>query len=74
MRHGIHTVIIPKDNEKDLEEIDQTVRKALNFVVVKNVETVLDVALAKNVVLDPAIIKEIPDDMKRKSRNHSIRQ
>ena len=25
-RSGIRTVIIPKENEKDLEEIDQTVR------------------------------------------------
>ena len=74
LRHGIHTVIIPKDNEKDLEEIDQTVRKALNFIAVKNVENVLDIALAKNVVLDPAIIKEIPEDMRRKSRSQGIRQ
>ena len=30
-RNGIRTVIIPKENEKDLEEIDQTVRAALRF-------------------------------------------
>ncbi len=45
MRHGVKTVIIPKDNERDLEEIDQTVRKALNFVMAQNVETVLGTAL-----------------------------
>ena len=45
LRFGVHTVIIPKDNEKDLEEIDQTVRKALNFICVSHVDTVLEAAL-----------------------------
>ncbi len=45
LRHGIRTVIIPKDNERDLNEIDQTVRKALNFVTAQTVDTVLDAAL-----------------------------
>ncbi len=45
LRHGIHTVIIPKDNEKDLAEIDQTVRKALNFIPVEHVDSVLQTAL-----------------------------
>lgn len=45
LRHGIHTVIIPKANEKDLNEIDQTVRRALNFVTVEHVDSVLQTAL-----------------------------
>lgn len=45
MRNGIQTVIIPADNEKDLDEIDQTVRKALKFVVVERAEQVLAEAL-----------------------------
>ena len=45
LRNGIHTVIIPKDNEKDLAEIDQTVRHALNFIPVEHVDTVLRNAL-----------------------------
>ncbi|MBR4194143.1 MAG: endopeptidase La [Oscillospiraceae bacterium] len=45
LRHGIKTVIIPQDNLKDLEEIDQTVRKALNFVLVRSADTVLETAL-----------------------------
>lgn len=32
LRNGVSTVIIPADNVKDLEEIDQTVRSMLNFV------------------------------------------
>ncbi|MCD7919886.1 MAG: endopeptidase La [Clostridiales bacterium] len=44
-RNGIKTVIIPADNEKDLEEIDQTVRKALQFCTAERVDTVLSAAL-----------------------------
>jgi len=45
LRNGVQTVIIPKENEKDLEEIDQTVRKALHFVPVDTVDAVFPVAL-----------------------------
>ena len=45
LRNGIYTVLIPAENEKDLEEIDQTVRAALNFVPVKQVDEVLANAL-----------------------------
>ena len=45
LRNGIKTVIIPQDNVKDLEEIDQTVRKALTFVPARSADTVLETAL-----------------------------
>ena len=45
LRNGVKTVIIPADNEKDLEEIDQTVRAALQFILVDHVEQVLSAAL-----------------------------
>ena len=45
-RSGIRTVIIPKENEKDLEEIDQTVRAALRFVTAETVNAVFAHALA----------------------------
>ncbi len=45
MRHGIKTVLIPRANEKDLTEIDQTVRRALNFVLVEHVDAVIQEAL-----------------------------
>ena len=45
-RNGIKTVIIPRDNEKDLEEIDQTVRRALQFILVDQAEQVLGAALS----------------------------
>ena len=45
-RNGITTVIVPADNEKDLEEIDQTVRTGLHFVTVEQVDEVLAEALS----------------------------
>ena len=45
-RNGIRTVIIPKENEKDLEEIDQTVRAALRFVTAETVDAVFAHALS----------------------------
>ena len=44
-RAGVKTVIIPKKNEPDLEEIEPKVREALEFVTVDRVEQVLEVAL-----------------------------
>ena len=39
-RNGLQTVLIPKDNVRDLEDIDQTVRAALRFVPVETVDQV----------------------------------
>ncbi len=46
-RAGIKTVILPKDNKKDLEDIPQNVLKDLQFVYVDHVDQVLKVALTK---------------------------
>ena len=74
LRHGISTVIIPKDNERDLEEIDQTVRKSLNFVVASHIETVLETALNHKTEMSTPMLSDIPGDVKNKARKPSIRQ
>ncbi len=45
LRGGIKTVIIPKDNEKDLVEIPDIVTKGMKIIPVKEVSEVLAVAL-----------------------------
>ena len=45
LRNGMKTVLIPADNMGDLEEIDQTVRAALKFIPVEQVDQVLSVVL-----------------------------
>ena len=47
MRAGIRTVVIPADNEPDLEEIDPAVREALRFITANRVDTVLEAALTE---------------------------
>ena len=48
-RGGIKTVIIPKDNERDLEEIPDNVKKDLSIHPVKWIDDVLDIALQEPV-------------------------
>ena len=74
LRYGIHTVIIPKDNERDLALIDPVVRNALSFVAVDSIETVLQTALNKRTEIVPTILQDIPGDMKKLSRKPGIRQ
>ena len=40
-REGIHTIILPKENARDIEDIPETVRKTLEFVPVENMDEVL---------------------------------
>ncbi|MCL1904235.1 MAG: endopeptidase La [Oscillospiraceae bacterium] len=44
---GIKTVIIPKENEPDISELDETVRENLRFVIADKIETVLETALVE---------------------------
>ena len=74
LRHGIQTVIIPADNERDLAEIDQTVRSKLNFVVARHVDTVLETALNPVVSTSPEILTHIPEDLKAKAPKTLIHQ
>lgn len=46
-RFGIKTVILPKRNEKDLEDVPKNVRKNMNFVFVETMDDVLKAALKK---------------------------
>ncbi len=44
-RSGIRTVILPKENQRDLSEIDPVVRESLRFVTAESIDTVLNEAL-----------------------------
>ncbi|WP_159881130.1 endopeptidase La [Paenibacillus puerhi] len=46
-RAGIRTIILPKDNEKDIEEIPESVRRELTFYPVSHMDEVLERALVK---------------------------
>ena len=42
---GVKTVIIPKENEADLDEVDETVKDNVRFIPAEKIQTVLDNAL-----------------------------
>ncbi|MBE7038267.1 MAG: endopeptidase La [Ruminococcaceae bacterium] len=44
-RIGIKTIIIPCENERDLIDIPENIREKINFVIAKNMQTVLTFAL-----------------------------
>ncbi|MEK7160139.1 MAG: endopeptidase La [Patescibacteria group bacterium] len=46
-RAGLKTVIIPKENKKDLEDVPKEVLKDLNFIFVSHMDEVLEDALTK---------------------------
>jgi ATP-dependent Lon protease len=46
-RAGLKTVILPRENEGDLEDLPKEVRKGLTFVPVDTIDEVIEAALAK---------------------------
>lgn len=79
LRHGVKTVIIPKANLRDLEEIDQTVRKSLNFITADRIETVLDAALVREKAREECRVEQeqqhpIALEPKKPARKPAIRQ
>ena len=44
-RAGLTTIIIPKDNERDIDDIPETIREQLTFKLVSQAEEVLAIAL-----------------------------
>ncbi|MGN1423940.1 MAG: endopeptidase La [Oscillospiraceae bacterium] len=68
-RAGITTVCIPKDNEPDIEEIDEVVRNSIRFVPAEDINTVLETAL----VLPNCSTEKKTGSMKKKAigKKHS---
>jgi ATP-dependent Lon protease len=76
LRSGVTTVFIPKDNEKDLADIPDSVRKHLTLIPVAHVDDVIDQALVRKpeaieweepadppvaaVVAPPAVVTSLP--------------
>ena len=44
-RAGIKTILLPKENQKDLEDVPEHVRKEFNIVLTENIDDVLNMAL-----------------------------
>jgi len=64
-RHGINRIIIPKRNEKDLEDIPKHIRDDMEFLSVETVDEVLAIALAP---VRGAEKKSLPKKAKKKAK------
>lgn len=64
-RAGIRTVVIPKDNESDLQDIEPVVREKLKFVTAAHMDTVMETAID---------FTRRPRKRKKTSRNSVTRQ
>ena len=74
LRHGVRTVIIPKANERDLQEIDPIVRNALNFITAESIDTVLENALNHKTEIVPTVLQDIPENVKAPQNKVRIQQ
>ncbi len=52
-RYGINEVVLPKDNEKDLPDIPENIRKEMKLHFVTNMDEVLKLALEKDLGMAP---------------------
>ena len=74
LRNGVKTVVIPKDNVPDLEEIDQSVRAQLTFVPVETIDEVLARALPVAEGKKRSGAKALPAEGKSKGKRVPLRQ
>ena len=63
---GVTNIVIPKKNEKDLEDIDKTVKENVSFIPCSSIFEVLDVAFA-----DEEVIAIISNNVPKLIRNES---
>ncbi len=46
-RNGLKTIILPRHNEADLEDVPEEIKKSMKFIFVESVDEVLEAALVK---------------------------
>jgi ATP-dependent Lon protease len=75
-RYGLKTLILPKRNQADLEDIPEEIQKEIEFVFVETVEEVVDVALepAPEPSLDPEPEPATAPKKKKKAKKSTKKQ
>jgi ATP-dependent Lon protease len=58
-RMGISTVLLPRDNEKDLSEIPANIQQEISLRFVETMDEVLDLALERKIEVPPALPPEV---------------
>ena len=57
-RAGIHNIILPRDNQKDLADIPANIQDDLRIQLVDNMDQVLDLALERKIETNPSLNPE----------------
>lgn len=73
-KHGISTVIIPKENEPDLQDIDKAVKDNVRFVAVESFKDVIALAVKDTIEVSEKEWENISITPQRKSDVAAIRQ
>ncbi len=71
-RHGVREVILPKDNEKDLPDIPEPIRKDMKLDFVSSMDEVLKVALEREIVALPLAATTNPAEIARQGEEKGI--
>jgi len=71
-RQGIYELVLPKDNEKDLPDIPETIRKEMRLHFVTSMDEVLKLALERELVALPLAATTPPVDLVRGSAEERI--
>lgn len=74
LRSGINTVILPKQNEKDIEELPSNIKENLKLIFVENVDEVICAALTEKftpITIDEFIEQEKNLPLQKESNNLS---
>lgn len=59
-RAGLTTIILPKDNAKDLEDVPKNVKRDLQFIFASHMDEVLKVALTRSLLREKKPLPEAP--------------
>lgn len=71
-RHGIFEAILPKDNEKDLPDIPENIRKEMKLNFVETMDEVLKIALEREIVALPVPATPAALDMAARASEEKV--
>jgi ATP-dependent Lon protease len=71
-RHGIHEVVLPKDNEKDLPDIPENIRKEMTLRFVTSMDEVLKIALERELEPLPMPVPGVAETAATKSVEEKV--
>jgi ATP-dependent Lon protease len=68
-RNGLTTVILPKRNEQDIDDVPEEIRNSMKFIFAESVEDVIDAALEKAKPVKKQAAKKQPRKPIKKKSN-----